>query len=109
MLKKENRLKKRKEYKYIFRKGKKLFSESFIMVYVPTKLENYKIGVSISKKVGNAVERNRISRRLKNALRKQNININPKYNYIFVARKNATTKNYKQIYLEIENLLKRLN
>tara|TARA_B100000131_G_C17802827_1_gene486261 strand:+ start:93 stop:434 length:342 start_codon:yes stop_codon:yes gene_type:complete len=51
------------------------------------------------KKIGNAVKRNKIKRRLKNimndAIKKLNMNLN--YSYLFIAKKNIYDDNYKII------------
>lgn len=63
MLKKRLRLKKNKEFTYIYRKGSKLKGRYFI-IYALRGSKEMKIGFSLSKKVGNAVVRNLYKRRL---------------------------------------------
>lgn len=63
MLKKRLRLKKNKEFTYIYRKGSKLKGRYFIL-YALKGSKEMKIGFSLSKKVGNAVVRNLYKRRL---------------------------------------------
>lgn len=63
MLKKRLRLKKNKEFTYIYRKGSKLKGRYFIL-YALKGSKEMKIGFSLSKKVGNAVIRNLYKRRL---------------------------------------------
>tara|TARA_B100000700_G_C15002695_1_gene837072 strand:+ start:189 stop:530 length:342 start_codon:yes stop_codon:yes gene_type:complete len=51
------------------------------------------------KKIGNAVKRNKIKRRLRNIMNDaiKNININLNYSYLFIAKKNIYDDNYKMI------------
>ena len=62
MLNRENRLKKNKEFNYIYKKGKYINSSNFTINYVDTYLKFPKFGVSVGKKVGNSVVRSRTKR-----------------------------------------------
>ena len=61
------RLKKEKDFNLVFKKGKKLFSHSLTVVYLPA--ENLKAGFAVSKKHGGSVCRNRIKRLLRESFR----------------------------------------
>ena len=54
MLKDVNRLKKRKEFAYLYNNGTAKHSEHLTLVYLPTKHRPLKVGFSISKKIGKA-------------------------------------------------------
>jgi len=101
-MKKENRLKKRKEFNFIFKNGTTNSVKNLSLVTTASKLKCFKVGYSISKKIGNAVVRNKIKRRLKNAVLKMELNFTPKTNYIFVARSGIENL----AYLEIESAVK---
>ena len=62
MLSRINRVKKTKEFNYIYKKGKFYSCKYFSVHYVDTKLPNAKVGISISNKVGNSVTRSRLKR-----------------------------------------------
>ena len=51
------------------------------------------------KKIGNAVKRNKIKRRLRNIMNDaiKNMNMNLNYSYLFIAKKNIYDANYKMI------------
>ena len=51
------------------------------------------------KKIGNAVKRNKIKRRLRNIINDavKSINMNLNYSYLFIAKKNIYDANYKMI------------
>ena len=65
MLKKENRLKKNRHFKYIYKHGETKVLNKLSLVYIKTKFKTYKVGFSVSKKVGKSVVRNKIKRRLR--------------------------------------------
>ena len=61
------RLKKEKDFNAVFNKGKKLYSASLTMIYLPS--DKLKVGYVVSKKHGNSVKRNRIKRLLRESFR----------------------------------------
>jgi ribonuclease P protein component len=97
MLEKKHRLKKRKEFGYIFKKGRSFSNKTLILNYIPTKLKDYKVGFSVSKKIGNAVVRNKVKRRLREAFRELHHGVDKKYNYVFVARKGIEEMTYLEV------------
>ncbi|MCI5497540.1 MAG: ribonuclease P protein component [Firmicutes bacterium] len=86
MLKSANRLKKRKEFAYLYNNGKAKHSNYLTLVYLPTKHRPLKIGFSISKKIGKAHTRNLIKRRLRAIVREQVPNLLDNYNAVFIAK-----------------------
>jgi ribonuclease P protein component len=61
-LRKIDRLRKSIDYKKLNLSGKKIENHEFILIYKTNVLKNSRLGITVSKKVGNAVERNRIKR-----------------------------------------------
>ena len=61
------RLKKQSDFQKIFKKGKRGFSPSLTVLYTPSKTMT--MGISIGKKHGKSVKRNRIKRLLREAFR----------------------------------------
>ena len=109
MLKKENRLTKRKEFAYIFRKSQSVASKYLILNYIPTKLDDFKVGFSVSKKIGNAVTRNKVKRKLRESFRLNVNKVNTKHNYIVVARKGIEELNFNEIQNNLIYVLKKAN
>lgn len=61
-------LKRNKEFRYAYRTGKSAGCRSMVLIYAKGRADEIKIGFSVSKKLGNAVVRNRIKRRLREAV-----------------------------------------
>lgn len=61
------RLKKEKDFNKVFKEGKRLFSESLTLIYLPSK--ELKVGYAVSKKHGGSVIRNRIKRLMRESFR----------------------------------------
>ena len=62
-----SRLKKEKDFNNVFKKGKRIYSDSLSLVYLPSK--ELKVGFAVSKKHGKSVTRNRIKRLLRESFR----------------------------------------
>lgn len=80
-------LKNAKEFNLLYTKGKKIYTK-YTILFITDKIEN-KIGVVASKKVGNAVKRNRIKRIFRQVVRN-----NPSFfdicrSYVIIASKNC--------------------
>lgn len=97
MLQKKLRLIKRKEFAYIYKNGETKFYGAVKLYFIPTKLKHARIGFSVNNKIGNAVVRNKIKRRMREIIRINYNLLNPKYNYIFKALTDAPNLNYWQL------------
>ena len=108
MLKKENRLKKRKEFNYIYKKGNLIYSSSFNIHFVRAFRPYPQIGISVSKNVGNSVIRSRVKRIISEACR-LNINKFAVKNYVITAKEVAKEKTSKDIEIELLKVLAKNN
>lgn len=105
MLPKENRLKKNKQFNYIYRHGLTKHEQILSMSYIKTKFKPFKIGFTVSKKIGNSVVRSRVKRLLREAVRLEIKKFNENYNYIFIARESIVGKSLIEIREVVNNLL----
>ena len=64
-MKKEYRIKKNQEFQSIIDAGKKKSNDSFVAYYQPKKDDQARVGITLSKKMGNAVERNHYKRQVR--------------------------------------------
>lgn len=60
-----NRIKANEEFVATVKKGRTLKSPSYVVHYLKTELNICRIGLSVSKKIGNAVTRNRVKRQIR--------------------------------------------
>lgn len=72
-MKKENIIQKKEDFAFIIKNMKPIYSKNFRYHIYKKETNNYRFGFSISKKYGNAVERNLLKRRLKNIIKMYNI------------------------------------
>ena len=78
------RLKKEKDFNLIFSKGKRLFSKSLTLIYLPSK--ELKIGIAVGKKHGGSVKRNRIKRLIRESIRSFTPKISQNFFFVFVPK-----------------------
>ena len=108
-MKAENRLKKRKQFNWTFKNGTSIHSKDIVLVYTSSYAKEFKIGYSVTKKVGKAVVRNKVKRRLKNIVEKFKSNIKRHSTIIFVAKPSAAEADFESLKVQVENLLKKAN
>lgn len=92
------------EIQKIISKGTKKVDKYFIIYNVKNSLEYNRYCISISKKIGNAVVRNKEKRVIKEILRKSNIN--SQKNYVIILRKEILSLSFIEKEKELINLIK---
>lgn len=105
ILRREYSLRRNKEFRYVYRRGKSVSDKYFVLIYVKTKTSHLKVGFSVSKKLGNAVCRNKIKRRMKEAFFSMLDDISKKSLIVFVPRQSAKELDFGQILSSIGKLL----
>ena len=90
-------IKKNSEFQSIY-KGRNSYANRLLVMYVTEneKLGN-RIGISVSKKVGNSVVRHHITRLIREIFRLNNDKLKTGLNIIIVARPAAKTSDYKHL------------
>ena len=104
----DHRLKKEKQFSYVYRRGKKHHTDHLTLFSVESKFRNYRIRYAISKKIAKANKRNKLKRRLREIVRKSEW---PKnfHNYVIVAKVGATEIEYKDLQKQVKNLFDKAN
>jgi ribonuclease P protein component len=104
------RLRKRAEFVAAQGQGKKLHSDNFL-VFVRTRRAvdrpPARLGVTVSKKVGGAVARNRVKRMVREAFRRQKKSFPPGIDVVFVAKRAAADVAFVRVVEEIKKLCHR--
>ena len=107
MLPKQNRLKKNKQFTYIYKNGQTKHANKLSLSYIKTKFQPFKVGFTVSKKIGNSVTRSKVKRMLREACRIELHHFNEGFNYIFIAREGIDQENFNSIREKIVALLKK--
>lgn len=109
MLDKNNRLKKRKSFAYIFKNGKTVTTTHFAITYHSANGKYPRIGFSVSKIVGKAYARNKVKRRLRAVVRENINSFTKNYNYIVRAKAGSYELGFDELYSEIVTLIARVS
>lgn len=88
---------KNKDFQIIYKKGKSYANKYLIMYVLNNREEENRLGISVSKKVGNSVIRHRITRLIRESYRLQKEKFQLGYDIVVIARSNAKDKNYHEI------------
>ncbi|MBS4218195.1 ribonuclease P protein component [Bacillus sp. FJAT-49711] len=106
-MKKAFRIKKNLDFQEVFKKGKSVANRQFV-IYILKKeeLEYFRIGLSVSKKIGNAVKRNQIKRYIRQAFHEFKDQVDNGKDYVIIARKPTAEMDFHEVKKSLEHVLK---
>ena len=107
-MQKKYRLSGRKTFNYLLNKGTSVPAKALVLIYAPSKYTKH-VGFIVSKKIGNAVVRNRTRRRLREAFRSIIDNVKDYTNYIIIARSGIEELDFLEIKQALTGVLKKAN
>lgn len=90
-------MKKNANFRAVYKSGKSYANTYLIMYVMENNTERNKLGVSVSKKVGNSVIRHRITRLIRESYRLNEEMFNSGLDIIVIARAGAKGRNYLEI------------
>jgi len=102
-MKSKQRLTRKSQYTTVYSQGKSWVNELLVMKAIPNGLELSRFGFSVSKRVGKAVVRNRVRRRLRECL--WLTPYKPGWDMVFIARTTASKADYHQLKRAVEELI----
>jgi ribonuclease P protein component len=101
------RLKKSWEFQRAYKKGKKYWDTYFVIYVYHTQISQPRLGITVSKKVGNSVQRNRVKRLIREAFRTLKLELPPQYDIVVVGRKAAYGLSGQQAKESLHKLFRR--
>ena len=90
-------LKKNSDFKIVYTHGKSYANKYLVMYVLENNLGKNRIGISVSKKVGNSVVRHRVTRLIRESYRLQENIFNSSLDIVIVARKSTLGSKYSEI------------
>ena len=87
-------LKKNYQFQAVYHNGKSYANKLLVMYVMENGCDRNRIGISVSKKVGNSVVRHRVARLIRESYRLQEKVFNSGLDIVIIARQNASSANY---------------
>lgn len=107
MLKKANRLKKNYQFNYVYKNGQHFSAKAMTLYVSSSKTRDIKVGFAVGKKIGNAVKRNLIKRRLREIVYKEIPLLKQQYNIVVVAKEGIFDFSFLELSNEFHNLVEK--
>lgn len=105
-MKKAFRIKDNEEFQLVFKKGKSFANRQLVVYYIEKEGQShFRVGISVGKKIGNAVTRNRIKRHLRHAFQDLEDRLSQPNDIVIIARQPTKDMPYAQFKKSLIHLL----
>lgn len=99
-------LKKNRDFQNVYKNGKSKANKYLVMYVLENQLDSNRLGISVSKKVGNSVVRHHLTRLIREAYRLNSNMFNSSLDIVVIARNTAKDKTYKEVESALLHLAK---
>ena len=103
----KNSLKNNKDFQKVYNEGISRADRNLVVYILENGLSQNRLGISVSKKVGNSVVRHRLTRLIRECYRLNCSIFRPGFDIVVIARVSAKDKLYKEIENSLVYLLKK--
>lgn len=107
-LRPRERIRKKKDFIEIYRKGRRLRGRYFHLVFRPNGLEYSRMAVVVSRKIGKATVRNRLKRRFRELFRRNKNSLPGPLDLIFIAQIEAGRGSREEVAADFMAVLQKL-
>ena len=104
-----DRILKRTQFLELARGAKRLQNRHFVAIYSPNRLERSRLGLTVTKKVGNAVTRNRVKRISREYFRLSRHIIKGNWDINVIAKKEAAKISSDEAFSSLKNIFSRIS
>lgn len=94
-MKQAEKLKKNEEFKKVYARGKSVVTPYLVLYFMRNNTEYNRLGISVSKKVGNSVVRNRVKRLIREAFRLNSLPLRNGLDLVLIARVRMNQADFK--------------
>ncbi len=99
-------LKKYHDFQYVYRNGKSYANKYLVMYVLENNMSGNRLGISVSKKVGNSVVRHRVTRLIRESYRLHENIFNSGLDIVVIARNSASSVSYYEVESALLHLAK---
>lgn len=99
---------KNRDFSKVYRKGKSTADDCLVLYILENGTDGMRLGITVSKKIGNSVIRSRVKRIIREAVRAQASCLAGGYDYVFIARGPSRLKKSTDLEPSVRYLAERL-
>ncbi|MGT2935250.1 ribonuclease P protein component [Streptococcus castoreus] len=104
-MKKPYRVKRKKDFQAIFKAGGNTANRTFVIYRLERVQSHFRVGISVGKKLGNAVTRNAVKRKIRHVLMALGDQLKSE-DFVVIARKGVETLDYHAVQQNLHHVLK---
>ncbi|MCK9230575.1 MAG: ribonuclease P protein component [Syntrophales bacterium] len=105
-IRRNEKIRTRSDFQAVYKKGKRIHSKSFIVLLSRNDKGTARFGITVGKKVGNAVRRNRIKRLVREFFRLNRDRFPESTDVVVIARKDLSLTGYREVASELGRIFK---
>lgn len=109
MLPQRFRLRRSREFARVRRAGRSAGTSLLVLYVLPRRSPQARVGFSVSKRVGNAVVRNRVKRHMREAIRLHLPQLRSGQDLVLIARPSAAAARHQQVVESVTYLLRKMD
>jgi len=107
VLPKSRRLTRRRDFREVYEKGRSYANRAAVVYVLHREGTGSRVGFSVSRRIGSAVDRNREKRRFREVIRVLCKDIEPGVDLVFVVRRGAVKMEFQELERSLRDLLGR--
>ncbi|VHM14267.1 ribonuclease P protein component [Streptococcus pyogenes] len=104
-MKKTYRVKREKDSQAIFKDGKSTANRKFVIYHLNRGQDHFRVGISVGKKIGNAVTRNAVKRKIRHVIMALGRQLKSE-DFVVIARKGVESLEYQELQQNLHHVLK---
>lgn len=93
----QERIRNKKEFLHLYKKGSRYRAKYFNLIYISSDLGFSRMAVVISKKVGNAVKRNKFKRQMRSLFRRNKDLLESSFDILIIAKKEIIEASWRML------------